>query len=94
MRTSAPLPCFSVSPLACGVVDLIALATTYCDGVKGLERAQTYTRDGHKARGKHNQDGLGVVESHGEVVVDWDHQRVGAAAETPFTCGVEQDGKK
>lgn len=58
-------PCyFLVSPLACGVVDLIALATTYCYGVKGLEGAQTYTRDGHKVGVKHDQDSLGVVEGH------------------------------
>lgn len=86
MCTSAPLPCFSGSPLACGVVDLVALATTYRDGVKGLERAQTYTGDGHAARSKHDQDRLGVVEGHREVVVHRDHQRVGAAAETPLTC--------
>lgn len=64
MCNSVPLPYFSDSPLACGVVDLIALATTYRDGVKGLEGAQTHTRDGHKARGKHYQDSLGVVEGH------------------------------
>ncbi len=62
--TSVPFPHFSASPLSCGVVDLIALATTYCDRVKGLEGAQTYTRDGNKARGKHDQDSLGVVEGH------------------------------
>lgn len=57
-------PSFSVSPLACGVVDLIALATTYCDGVEGLEGAQPYTGDGHETRGKHDQDSLGVIEGH------------------------------
>lgn len=56
--------CFLGSPLACGVVDLIALTTTYCYGVEGLEGAQAYARDGHKARGKHDQDSLGVVEGH------------------------------
>lgn len=40
---------FPASPLACGVVDLIALATTYRDGVEGLEGAQAYTGDGHDA---------------------------------------------
>lgn len=78
---------FLASPLACGVVDLIALATTYCYGVEGLEGAQAYTRDGHKFRGKHDQDGLGVVEGYGQVMAHWDHQRVGAAAQVPLTCG-------
>lgn len=73
------------SPLACWVVDLIALATTYRDGVEGLEGAQTYTGDGHKLRGKHDPDGLGVVESYGQIVAHGDHQGVGAAAETPIT---------
>lgn len=75
------------SPLACGVVDLITLATAYCDGVKGLEGAQAYSGDGHKARGKHDQYSLGVVEGHRQVVAHRDHQGVGAAAETPLTCG-------
>lgn len=59
-------PCiyYSASPLARGVVDLIALATTYCDGVKGLEGTQAYARDGHKARGEHDQDSLSVVEGY------------------------------
>lgn len=75
------------SPLARGVVDLIALATAYRDGVEGLEGAQAYSGDGHEAMGEHDQDGLGVVEGHRQVMAHWDHQRVGAAAEAPFTCG-------
>lgn len=80
-------PFFSASPLARGVVDLIALATAYRDGVEGLEGAQAHSGDGHKARGEHDQDGLGVVEGHRQVVAHRDHQGVGAAAETPLTCG-------
>lgn len=73
--------------MACWVVDLVALATAYRDGVEGLEGAQAYARDGHKARGKHDEDGLGVVEGHRQVVAHGNHQRVVAAAETPLTCG-------
>lgn len=54
----------SASPLPSGVVNLVALATTYGDGVKRLEGAQADAGDGHKARGKHDQDSLGVVEGH------------------------------
>lgn len=55
---------FSESPLACGVVDLIALATAYRDGVEGLEGSQADSGDSHKARGEHDQDSLGVVKGH------------------------------
>lgn len=72
--------------MSCGVVDLITLATTYSDGVKRLEGPQAYAGDGHKATGKHDQDGLGVVKGHGQVMSHWDHQRVSAAAQTPLTC--------
>lgn len=83
-----------LSPLSCGVVDLIALAATYCDGVKRLEGAQTYTRDGHPVGGKHDQDRLGVVEGHRKVVVDGDHQRVVTAAETPLACRMDGELNK
>lgn len=62
MCTSGPLHYFS--PLACGVVDLIALAAAYRNGVEGLEGAQTHTGDGHELRGKHDEDRFGVVEGH------------------------------
>lgn len=55
---------FLASPLSCGVVDLIALTATYCDGVKRLEGTQGYAGDGHEVRGKHHQDSLGVVKCH------------------------------
>lgn len=86
MHTSVQSSCFLASPLAGRVIDLIALATTYRDGVKGLEGAQAHSGDGHEAGGEHDQDSLGMVEGHRQVVADWDHQRVGAAAETPLTC--------
>lgn len=35
-------------PLAHGVVDLIALAATNCDGVKILKGTQTQSRNGHQ----------------------------------------------
>lgn len=57
-------PVHEASPLAGGVVDLIALATTYCDRIKGLEGAQANARDGHQVGHKLDQDGLGVVEGH------------------------------
>lgn len=57
-------PNFVISPLAGGIVDLIALAAAYCDGVEGLEGAQANAGDGHEVRGEHDQDGLGVVEGH------------------------------
>lgn len=75
------------SPLAGGVVDLIALAAADGDGVEGLEGAQAHPGDGHVAGGEHDQDGLGVIEGHRQVVAHGDHQRVGAAAEAPLTCG-------
>lgn len=56
--------CELALPLACGVVDLIALATTYRNRVKGLEGAQAYAGDGYEARGKHDKNSLGVVEGH------------------------------
>lgn len=94
MFTSLLFPYFPASPLARGVVDLIALATAYRDGVEGLEGAQAYAGDGHEVRGKHDQDSLGVVEGHWQVVAHWDHQRVGATAETPLTCGEDvKDGE-
>lgn len=80
-------PVREASPLAGGVVDLIALATAYCNGIKGLEGAQTHTRDGHQARHERDQDGLGVVEGHRQVVSHGNHQGVVAAAEAPLTCG-------
>lgn len=49
MHTSTDVSLNPASPLACGVIDLIALATTYRDGVKGLEGAQADSRDGHEA---------------------------------------------
>lgn len=64
MFTSVLFPFFSASPLACRVVDLIALATAYRDGIEGLERAEANSGDGNKARGKHDQDSLGVVKGH------------------------------
>lgn len=84
-RLRAPPP--SASPLAGGVVDLIALAAADGDGVEGLEGAQAHPGDGHVVGGEHDQDGLGVVEGHRQVVAHGDHQRVGAAAEAPLTCG-------
>ena len=81
MFTSVPFPFPLASPLARRVVDLIALATAYRDGVEGLEGAQAYSGDGHEAVGEHDQDGLGVVEGHRQVVADRDDQRVGAAAQ-------------
>lgn len=75
------------SPLAGGVVDLIALAATDGDGIEGLEGAQAHPGDGHVVGGEHDQDGLGVIEGHRQVVAHGDHQGVGAAAEAPLTCG-------
>lgn len=80
-------PYSSASPLACGVVDLVALATADGDGVEGLEGAQTHSGDGHEAGGEHDEDGLGVVEGHRQVMAHRDHQRISAAAEAPLTCG-------
>lgn len=74
------------SPLAGGVIDLVALAAADGDGVEGLEGAQAHPGDGHVGGGEHEKDGLGVVEGHRQVVADWDHQRVGAAAEEPLAC--------
>lgn len=92
-QSSISLPCYSASPLARRVVDLIALAPAYRDGVEGLEGAQADAGDGHEAGGKHDQDGLGVVEGHGQVVAHWDHQWVGTAAEAPLACGEDiRDG--
>lgn len=85
------------SPLAGGIVDLIALATTYCNGIKGLEGAQAHTGDGHQARHERDQDGLGVVEGHRQVVSHGNHQGVVAAAEAPLTwsrqkkCGLRRE---
>lgn len=79
-------PVCKALPLTGGVVDLIALATTYCNGIKGLEGAQTHARDGHQARHKRDQDGLGVVEGHRQVVGHGNHQGVVAAAKAPLTC--------
>lgn len=83
----APRPHPRASPLAGGVVDLIALAAADGDGVEGLEGAQAHPGDGHVVGGEHDQDGLGVIEGHRQVVAHGDHQRVGAAAEAPLTCG-------
>lgn len=80
------------SPLAGGVVDLVALAAADGDGVEGLEGAQAHPGDGHVGRGEHEQDGLGVVEGHRQVVADGDHQRVGAAAEEPLACEEGAEG--
>lgn len=80
------------SPLAGGVVDLVALAAADGDGVEGLEGAQAHPGDGHVGRGEHEQDGLGVVEGHRQVVADGDHQRVGAAAEEPLACAEGAEG--
>lgn len=82
-----PAPPPRASPLAGRVVDLIALAAADGDGVEGLEGAQAHPGDGHVAGGEHDQDGLGVIEGHRQVVAHGDHQRVGAAAEAPLTCG-------
>lgn len=79
-------------PLAGGVVDLVALAAADGDGVEGLEGAQAHPGDGHIGRGEHEQDGLGVVEGHRQVVADGDHQRVGAAAEEPLACAEGAEG--
>lgn len=78
---------FFHSPLSCGVVDLITLATAYCDGIKRLEGSQANAGDSHKARRKHDHDGFGVVKRHWQVMVHGDHQGVIAAAQTPLTCG-------
>jgi len=85
---------FLASPLSCGIVDLITLATAYCDGVKRLEGSQAYTGNGHKARGKHDQNSLGVVKGHRQVMAHRDHQRVIAAAQTPLTCGENIRGQR
>lgn len=74
------------SPLASRVIDLVALAAADGDGVEGLEGAQAHPGDGHVGGGEHEQDSLGVVEGHRQVVADGDHQRVGAAAEKPLAC--------
>lgn len=74
------------SPLASRVIDLVALAAADGDGVEGLEGAQAHPGDGHVGGGEHEQDGLGVVEGHRQVMADGDHQRVGAAAEEPLAC--------
>lgn len=88
-RNAAP----ASSPLAGGVVDLIALAAADGDGIEGLEGAQAHPGDGHVGRGEHEQDGLGVVEGHRQVVADGDHQRVGAAAEEPLACSEGAEGE-
>lgn len=59
-----PILAQEASPLAGGVVDLVALATAYCNGVEGLEGAQADAGDGHQVRHERDQDGLGVVEGH------------------------------
>lgn len=74
------------SPLAGRVIDLIALAAADGDRVEGLEGTKAHPRDGHIGGGEHEQDGLGVVEGHRQVVADGDHQWVGAAAEEPLAC--------
>ena len=71
--------------MAHGVVDLVALAAADGDGVKVLEGAQRHPGDGHQVGAEEHQDGLGVVEGHAQVMDHWDHQRVGAAAQTPVT---------
>lgn len=81
------------SPLAGRVIDLVALAAADGDRVKGLEGAQAHPRDGHVGGGEHEQDGLGVVEGHRQVVADGDHQRVGAAAEEPLACAEGSQGE-
>lgn len=81
------------SPLAGRVINLIALAAADCDGVEGLEGAQAHPGDGHVGGGEHEQDGLGVVEGHRQVVADGDHQRVGAAAEEPLACAECSQGE-
>lgn len=73
------------SPLAHGVVDLIALAAADGYGVEELEGAQADAGDGHQVRAEHEQDGFGVVEGHAEVVIHRDHQRIGTTAQTPVT---------
>lgn len=73
------------SPLAHGVIDLIALAAADGDGVEELEGTQTHTRDGHQRAAEAQEDSLGVVESHAEVMTHRDHQRIGAAAQAPVT---------
>lgn len=73
------------SPLAHGVIDLIALAAADGDRVEKLEGTQTHTRDGHQWAAEGKVDSLGVVESHAEVMTHRDHQRVGAATQAPVT---------
>lgn len=73
------------SPLAHGVIYLIALAAADGDGVKELEGTQTHTRDGHQRAAEEQEDSLGVVESHAEVMTHGDHQRICAAAQAPVT---------
>lgn len=73
------------SPLAHGVIDLIALAAADGDRVEELEGTQTHTGDGHQWAAEDQEDSLGVVESHAEVMAHRDHQWVGAAAQAPVT---------
>lgn len=81
------------SPLAGWVIDLVALAAADGDGVERLEGAQAHPGDGHVGGGEHEQDGLGVVEGHRQVVADGDHQRIGAAAEEPLACTEGSQGE-
>lgn len=93
MATNSPVLFWAGSPLAGGIVDLIALATTNCNGVKGLEGAQTDAGDGHYGGPECDQDGLGVVEGHGQVVSHGNHQGVVATAEVPITCRLGEEKK-
>lgn len=65
------------------VIDLIALAAANGDRVEELEGTQTHTRDGHQWATERQDDSLGVVERHAEVMAHRDHQWIGAAAQVP-----------